>query len=157
MKLKSLLAATATTFAMITPAIADIIISDPYARSSGAMAKSGAAFLMIENTSDQDDQLIGVTSDIAKRTELHTHLENEMGVMSMIHVKDGFVVLAGAKTMLKRGGKHVMFMGLNAAMEHGNELTITLIFRDAGEITVTVPVDLERKQMEMMGEMSHGS
>ncbi|MDG1430736.1 MAG: copper chaperone PCu(A)C [Paracoccaceae bacterium] len=157
MKLKSLFAATVATLVIATPTLAEIIVSDPYARSSGPLAKSGAAFLMIENTSDQDDRLIGVTSDIAKRTELHTHLENEMGVMSMLHAEDGFVVLAGAYTKLNRGGKHVMFMGLNTAMEQGNEFTITLIFRDAGEITVTIPVDLERKPMESMGEMNHGS
>ncbi len=154
MKLKSLIATAVASLVLITPAFADIIVSDPYARSSGPLAKSGAAFLMIKNTGDQDDHLVSVTSDAAKRVELHTHLESEMGVMSMVHVEDGFVILSGAMTMLERGGKHVMFMGLNAPFVHGEEITITLVFRNAGEITVTVPVDLERVAME---SMDHGS
>ena len=157
MTLKTILLAATASLAFATPAFADIIVSDPYARSSGPTAKSGAAFLMIENTGDQDDHLLSASSDAAKRVELHTHLENEMGVMSMIHVEDGFVILSGAKTYLERGGKHVMFMGLNAPFVHGEEITITLVFRDAGEITVTVPIDLERKPMQSMdhGSMDH--
>ena len=156
MKLKSVFAAAAATIALATPAFADIVISDGYARSSGMMAKSGAAFMMIENTGDAADHLISATSEIAKRTELHTHIENDEGIMKMVHVEEGFMVPAGGTIHLKRGGKHVMFMGLLEAMEHGGEVTFTLIFRDAGEITVTVPVDLERKPMGGMGDMNHG-
>lgn len=157
MKLKSFIATMAATLAIASPAFADIIISDPYARSSGPTAKSGAAFLMIQNTGETDDQLVGASSDIAKRVELHTHIENDEGIMRMVHVEEGFTIPAGGMAMLKRGGQHVMFMGLNGAMEHGAEFTVTLIFRDAGEITVTIPVDLERQPMEAMGDMSHGN
>jgi len=157
MKLKSLLAAVAATLTIASPAFADIIVLDPYARSSGPTAKSGAAFLMIQNTGDGDDQLIGVASDIAKRVELHTHLESSEGVMRMMHVAQGFTIPADSMVQLKRGGKHVMFMGLNGAMDHGDTFTVTLIFRDAGEITVTIPVDLERKPMKPMGDLNTGS
>ena len=44
-----------------------IMISDAYARSSGALAKAGAAYMMIMNHSDENDRLIGVQSDIAKK------------------------------------------------------------------------------------------
>ena len=157
MKFSSLIAAAAASMAFAAPTFADIVISDPYARSSGMMAKSGAAFLTIENTGDIDDHLLSVTSDAAKRVELHSHLESEMGVMSMVHVEDGFVILSGAKTFLERGGKHVMFMGLNAPFIDGEEITITFVFRDAGEITVTVPVDQNRKPKTDMSDMDHGS
>ena len=155
MKLKSVLAAAAAALSISTPALADIMVMDGYARSSGPLAKSGAAFMVTHNTGDSDDHLISVTSDAAKRVELHTHLESEMGVMRMLHAEDGFVILSGAKTFLERGGKHVMFMGLNAPFVDGEEITLTLLFRDAGEITVTVPVDLNRMPASEMGEMDH--
>lgn len=154
MKLKSVLAAAAATLTLAAPAFAEIIVEDGYARSSGMMAKSGAAFMIIKNTGTEDDHLISAASDISKRVELHTHIENDEGVMKMVHVEEGFIVPAGGMIHLKRGGKHVMFMGLNDAMEHGGEVTFTLVFRDAGEVTVTVPVDLERKPMG--GMMNHG-
>jgi periplasmic copper chaperone A len=150
MKLKPIFAAAAATLAFSVPAIADIIVSDPYARSSGPTAKSGAAFLVIENTGDTDDHLIAVMSDFAKRTELHTHIESGDGVMSMVHVEEGFAVPAGGMVNLIRGGKHVMMMGLMQPMLQDETFIITLIFRDAGEVTVTVPVDLARKPMASM-------
>ena len=58
--------------------------------------------------------------------------------------------------MLQRGGDHVMLMGLNQSPAQGDEITITLVFETAGEIEVTVPVDLERKPEHGAGH-SHGT
>lgn len=148
---KILLAAVAAcTIAL--PAFADgIMIKDAYARSSGPTAKSGAAFLMIVNDTDQDDRLIGATSDIAKRIETHTHIQGDDGVMMMREVEGGFPIAARSSHMLKRGGDHLMFMGLHRPMEHGDIITVTVTFEKAGDMTVEIPVDLERKPAE--GEM----
>lgn len=131
--------------ALTLPAMAEIKVEDAYARASGKSAKSGAAFMMLTNDSDTADRLIAVKSDAAKRAELHTHKENADGLMQMIHVEEGFAIPAGQTHMLKRGGDHVMLMGLTAPMAHGDTVTVTLIFEQAGEVTIDVPVDLERK------------
>ncbi|WP_293576818.1 copper chaperone PCu(A)C [Phaeobacter sp.] len=146
MMFKNTLAAVAAAFALSSAALAaDITVQDPYARVSSAAAKSGAAFMMIENTSDAADRLIDVRSPAAKLTQLHTHKEGDNGIMQMLHVEEGFTIPAGETHMLKRGGDHVMLMGLTGALAHGDEVELTLVFETAGEITVTVPVDLERK------------
>ncbi|MFV1440882.1 copper chaperone PCu(A)C [Phaeobacter sp. JH18-32] len=150
-----------TTFAASVAAIcfagaafaADITVTDSYARVSSKAAKSGAAFMMIENASDSDDRLIAASSDAAKLVQLHTHKEGENGVMQMLHVEEGFAVAAGATHMLQRGGDHVMLMGLTRPLEHGDTVDLTLVFEKAGEVTVTVPVDLERKADH--GAMKH--
>ncbi|WP_204113739.1 copper chaperone PCu(A)C [Shimia biformata] len=141
----TLAALTAATLAM--PAFADSVISvsDAYARVSTKMSKSGAAFMVIENTGAEDDQLVGVSSDIAARVELHTHKDDGNGNMKMMHVEDGFAIPAGGKHMLKRGGDHVMFMGLKTGLDHGDSVTVTLSFEKAGDVTVEIPVDLDRK------------
>lgn len=136
--------------ALALPASAEIVIKDAYARASNTMA--GAAFMVIENTADSDDRLVSARSDVAKRVELHTHREIGDGVMKMVHVEEGFVIPAGGMHMLARGGDHVMFMGLNAPMEQGDMLTVTLEFESAGEMVVEIPVDLERKP----GHGGHG-
>lgn len=147
---KTILAA-ATACALALPAFADgIMIKDPYSRSAGPNSKTGAAFFGIMNTSEQDDRLIGATSDIAKRVELHTHIETADGVMQMREVEGGFPVKAGGMHMLARGGDHVMFMGLTQPMLQGETVTVTLTFEKAGDITVEIPVDLERKPAEGM-------
>lgn len=142
---RSLIAgALACTLAI--PAFADgLMIKDAYARSSGKSAKAGAAFMQIMNHSDQDDRLVSVASDVAKRVELHTHKDNGEGVMRMIHVEEGFAIPAGGMHALKRGGDHVMFMGLTRPLEQGDTVSVTLTFEKAGEMVVEIPVDLERK------------
>jgi len=140
-----LAAAMLATPLMTHAAMAEIEVHDPYARASTAMSTSGAAFMMILNRGDQDDRLIAVSTDAAQRSELHTHLEDANGVMKMVHVEEGFDLPEGGEIAMIRGGKHVMLLGLTGALEQGDEITITLTFEKAGDIEVTVPVDLERK------------
>jgi copper(I)-binding protein len=130
-------------------ASADIVINDAYARSSGPAAMAGAAFMEIVNTGAEDDRLVAVRSDAAKKVELHTHIAGEDGVMKMRDVEGGFPVPAGGHALLARGGDHVMFMGLNGPFEQGATVPVTLVFEKAGEIAVEIPVDLERQEPAM--------
>jgi copper(I)-binding protein len=154
MSLKSTLIATLTAFTLATPALAEIEIHDPYARSSNAMA--AAAFMVIHNTSDTDDHLLTVTSDAAQRVELHTHIEDENGVMRMIHVEDGFALPAGSDLVLQRGSNHVMFMGLTAPFVQDDAITIILVFEKAGEVTVEIPVKQDGVDQPVMDHGSDG-
>lgn len=148
MILKTTFAALAASLSLAAPLWAgDITVDDPYARVSSKMAQSGAAFMVIKNAAATDDRLIAASSDVAKKVELHTHKENDQGVMKMIHVEEGFVIPAGASHALARGGDHVMFLGLNRTLAHDDVVTVTLSFEKAGDVTVEIPVDLERKAM----------
>lgn len=124
---------------------AKFMIEDAYARASSPAAKAGAAFMQIMNMSGEDDRLIGAQTDASKVTQLHTHKDTGDGVMQMLHVEEGFEIPAGETLMLARGGKHVMLMGLNDPLENGETVSITLTFEKAGDITIDVPVDLDRK------------
>ncbi|WP_299659055.1 copper chaperone PCu(A)C [uncultured Ruegeria sp.] len=147
MTLKSTLVATFVALSLASGALAaDVInVDDAYAQSAGKSAKAGAAFMMIENQGETDDRLIGAASDVADRVELHTHKIDENGVAKMMQVEDGILIPAGETHMLKRGGDHVMFMGLKAPFEQGAMVPVTLIFEQAGEVVVEIPIDLERK------------
>ncbi|UWQ13799.1 copper chaperone PCu(A)C [Aliiroseovarius sp. M344] len=153
--MKTILAATAASLVAL-PALAegDIMINDAYARAAGMNAMAGAAFFEIMNKGEEDDRLIAAKSDVAKLVELHTHKETAEGVMQMMEVKEGFPVAAGGMHMLQRGGDHVMFMGLNQPFEDGSTISVTLVFEKAGEMTVDIPVDLNRNPMG--GGMQHG-
>ncbi|MGL4310432.1 MAG: copper chaperone PCu(A)C [Paracoccaceae bacterium] len=162
MRLNAFVVAAATILA--APAFAQdaITITDAYARSSGAMAKTGAAFMVIENHQAEDDRLLSAASDVAERVELHTHKESVDGVMQMLEVPEGFPVPANGSHALSRGGDHVMFLGLTRKLEQGETVTVTLTFEKAGEITVDVPVDMEggeggAMQHEGHGQMDHGT
>lgn len=117
---------------------AKVMIEAPFARASAGLAKNGAAFLTVKNMTGEADRLIGVRSDVAARTELHTHLKED-GVMKMRRV-EAIEVPADGMAMLAPGGDHVMFMGLKAPLKEGETFPLTLIFEKAGEITATITV-----------------
>ena len=119
-----------------------IKIEGAYARSG---AKTGAAFFTITNNAESDDRLIAASSESAKRVELHTHLEDDNGIVKMRPIEDGIAVQAGGEHALERGGDHVMFMGLDAPFEDGSTISVTLTFEKAGDVTLEIPVDNDRK------------
>jgi copper(I)-binding protein len=137
-------AAALAASVMAAPLFAgDITISDPYARSAGPNAPTGAAFMVIENAAPTPDRLLSATSDVAKRVELHTHIM-EQGIARMRPVENGIEIPASGAHALKRGGDHVMLMGLTTSLDQGATFTLALTFEHAGEISIEVPVDLSR-------------
>lgn len=122
-----------------------IEIHDPYARVSRPGAPTGAAFMVIRNQSTTEDVLLLAKSDVAAMVELHTHIETGDGIMQMVELEDGIAVPAGGEHAMARGGDHVMFMGLNEPLVQGQDVTVTLVFEQAGEVEVTIPVDNERQ------------
>lgn len=138
-------ALTGLAFVAAVPAFAGdtISVSDAYARFMPG-AKAGAAFMVIENTGDEDDRLTAAASDIAAKVELHTHKAGSDGAMQMMHVPEGFAIPAGSSHALERGGDHVMFMGITQRPADGESLSVTLSFEKAGDVVIDIPVDSAR-------------
>jgi copper(I)-binding protein len=145
---------TAALIALPAASLAEIVINDPYARTSRPNAPTGAAFMVIENTGETADRLVSASSDVAARVELHTHEDQGDGVMKMVEIEGGIEIPAGASHAMVRGGDHVMFMGLSQSLEQGVDVTVTLTFEQAGDVVVTIPVDNDRKPAH--GSMKHG-
>jgi len=146
MSFPTFFAAAAAATLLSVPVWADgIMIMDPYARAASPSAKAGAAFMMIHNTSGQDDRLIAASSEVAKRVELHTHIDIGDGVMQMTEIEGGIDLPAGAMHHMVRGADHVMLMGLVGPLEQDAEIEVTLVFEQAGEVVVIIPVDNARK------------
>lgn len=99
---------------------------------------NGAAYMMLSNGLEQDQELIGASSDIADAVEVHlSKVEN--GVMQMAQ-QESVLLPAGALVEFKPGGLHVMFIGLKQDLNVGDEITLTLHFKNHEDITLTVPV-----------------
>jgi len=137
-----------SSFLALSPILSagQIVISDAYARSAGPLAKAGAAYMKIMNHSDESDRLIGVQSDIAKKTELHTHLKDDNGVIRMVRIDEGIEIGSMKEHRLVRGGQHIMFMGLKEAFKTGKIIPVTLFFEIAGEVGVEIVVDQDRNE-----------
>lgn len=158
MSFKFNLFAVVAAVTLAAPAWADqagtaIMVMDPYVRSSTSSSQTGAAFMTLMNKTDHDDRLISAQSDVAERVELHTHIEDANGVMQMREIEGGIELPAGGMHELKRGGDHVMFLGLKDPLHDGDMIPVILTFETAGDVEVEVPVDLKRKPEH--GGMKH--
>jgi len=147
-------AALAALALMASPALAQngIQVEDAYARAS---AQSGAVFMTIVNHIASPDRLLSVRTDAAERAELHTHSEDANGVMRMLEVAEGFAVAGLETRALSRGGDHVMLMGLTRPLDNGDTITLILTFERAGEVTLEVAVDNDRKAPDDAGTVPH--
>lgn len=123
---------------------AAFIVEEPFLRSSLPTSTSAAAFLVLRNQTGQDDRLIAARSDLAGRVELHSHTEDANGVMRMGEIAGGVPLADGEAHAFARGGDHLMFMGLEAPLVQGTLVSVTLVFEQAGDVEIIVPVDLTR-------------
>ena len=137
-KLFAVVATIASLFVVTNAFAADIEVTDGWAKASKGMVRNGAAFFDIVNHGDAD-RVVAAHSDIAERTELHTHIM-ENNVMKMREVQGGVEVPMHGTVHFKPGGYHVMFIGLNEPLEEGQKIDITLDFEKAGEVPVTIDV-----------------
>ena len=122
-------------------------IEAAWARATPGKAKNGGAYVTIVNPGAEADWLLGAKADVAKRVEIHTHL-NENGVMRMREVKS-IDLPVGGKIHMKPGGYHVMFLGLHKPLKKGERFPVTLVFEKAGEVKTHVKV-------RAVGAMGHG-
>ena len=118
-----------------------IKVTDPWAMNATMSQGNGAAFMTIENTSSTEDELIGVSvpSSVAASAQMHdVKMEGEM--MKMQEVQSVSIPANGTREF-KHGSFHIMLMELKAPLEVGSKIEVTLKFKNAGEMTVTYPVE----------------
>ena len=135
---RNLLLTAATSLLLIATAHAEVSVTDPFSRASAPTAKAGAAFLTVKIDAG-NDKLLGGSSPVAEKVELHTHLMED-GIARMRPVDGGIDVAAGSPVELKPGGLHLMLIGLKAPLKQGDSFPLTLNFEKAGAVTVMVPV-----------------
>lgn len=136
--LATLLLATAGTAYAADFKAGDIVVQDPWARASAIAGRNGAAYMMLSNNGNADDQLVSASASIAGKTELHTHIV-EGNVMKMRPVA-GIEVAPGSPTELKPGGLHVMLLDLKQPLKEGENFTLSLTFSKAGKVDVPVKI-----------------
>jgi copper(I)-binding protein len=130
----ALLAAAWLTLAF--PASAQVRIDGAWARPTVPGQQGGGGFLSL--TSSSGDRLIGGSTPLAQRFELHT-MAMKGDVMEMRQI-DAIELPAGKTVELKPGGLHVMFIGLKQPLALGSKVPVTLTFEKAGQVKVEFEV-----------------
>lgn len=120
--------------------IGDLKITMPWTRATPVGSKVGGGFMRIENTGKESDFLIGGSSPIAARFEIH-EMAMDKGMMKMRELPEGLEIAPGKSVELRPGSYHVMFMELKSPMKEGEKVKGTLKFKRAGTIEVEYRVD----------------
>lgn len=121
-------------------AAADINVSAPWSRATVRGASVGVGFLTIANTGKEPDKLLGATSPLAEKVEIH-ETRAEGGIMTMRALPKGIDIKPGATLVLKPGSYHLMLIGLKSVLLPGEIVHLTLSFSKAGPIDVDLPVE----------------
>lgn len=116
-----------------------VAVTEAWARAGTASAPTGAAYVTLKNAGSEADRLLGASSPVAERAELHTH-SMDKGVMVMQAVP-AIEVPAGGSVTLRPGGTHVMLIGMKQALTVGSRFPLTLTFEKAGAVTAEVSVE----------------
>ena len=114
--------------------------------------RSGAGYFTLTNDGPVD-VLMAVTADFP-RVMIHESLMQD-GVMTMQHRMMVEVPERG-EIEFGPGGYHVMFMGLTAPFVQDDVITIILVFENAGEVTVVIPVVQDGIDQPVMDHGSNG-
>ncbi|PCH71840.1 MAG: hypothetical protein COC12_07165 [Rhodobacteraceae bacterium] len=139
--------------------VGTLVLKDPYAFETAKTARAGGAFVRIVNTGSDPDRLLDVRADYPK-VQVHETIEKD-GIARMQPAGE-IDIPAGGMIELKPGGYHIMFMGLKGAQRFsvGETVEATLVFEQAGEVTIDFPVRKRtggKADMGQMGTMEQGN
>jgi copper(I)-binding protein/uncharacterized protein YcnI len=129
----------------------DIEIGAAWARATLPGQKAAGGYLTIANTGGEADRLVGASSPLAGKVEVHT-MEVVKDVMTMRPVEGGLEIPAGGTVELKPGGYHLMFMDVTAPFAEGETVPVTLEFEKAGSTELMLPV----RVVKGSGDHGHG-
>ena len=137
-------AALLAAVAMAAPAAAheektgDVTIVHPWSRPA-PQGQNGVIYLEVRNGGAADDRLIGVSTPLATRVELHRSTMED-GIHRMEKV-ESIVVPAGGAVELAPGGLHVMLIDLKFMLMAEETIPVTFTFERSGDITTGVAVE----------------
>lgn len=115
----------------------------PWARAASSRHQPrdlAAAFVSITNKGPDDDRLVGASSPLAERIDLHG-IKVVGAVIHMRPMANGVVVQAGHTTTLKPRGYHLLVHGVQEPLAKGSMLPLTLTFEKAGAVSVEFVVE----------------
>jgi len=115
-------------------------ISSPWARATPKAASVGGGYMIITNTGSAPDRLIGGSTPISSKFEVH-EMSMDNGVMKMRPVSGGLEIRPGQTVTLAPGGYHVMFVGLKDQLKEGEHFKATLEFAKAGKVDIDFTVE----------------
>lgn len=124
-----------------------LVVTD--ARIGMPTGPNAALYLTVENHSATPDALEGADTTVANSIEIHETIAGDDGTMAMRPVEAPMEVSAEETLVFQPGGFHLMLVDVDR-LDVGEEVEVTLTWKNAGEITfeavVVEPQDVGEDQ-----------
>jgi len=113
---------------------------DVWVRAMPPFQPNSAAYLTLTNNRVTAIAIVGASSNVSEKTELHTTREID-GLMRMEQL-EGLAVAPGERVELAPGGTHLMLLGLAFRPVPGDDITLCLQL--ASDEEVCTPAEVRR-------------
>lgn len=110
-------------------------IDHPWTRATPPAARVGGGYLKLKNESAAPDRILGGSSAVAGKVEIHL-MEMNDGIMKMRPVPGGVEIPAGGTVEFAPGGYHLMLMELKKPIVEGEMIPVTIEFEKAGKVDI---------------------
>lgn len=151
------LALLLAALAPFSAALAEVKVTEGWARATTPGAQVAAAYLTLTNSGDEERKLLKIGSPVTGEITLHRTSITAQGTARMWPL----AVLAvgpGETLRMEPGAVHVMFTRLKTPLVAGQKVPLTMKF-DGGEPEFTVMLDVRPlvPGEAAEGEVAHGS
>jgi len=131
--------------AMFSVQAQNLTATDGFIRESIPGTTISSAYMTLTNTSEKSVTLVGASSKISARIEIHEHSMSN-GMMSMRQL-DSIVINSKEAAILQPSGLHLMIFDIEEPLKHGDLITLTLHFSSQPNVEIQLPVQsIKRKQ-----------
>lgn len=111
-----------------------VAAEDAWIRLPAVAGRPGAAYFEVE-ANGRGDALVGISTPVAKRAELHESMAGDGGMMTMAPLAE-VALKAGEEVAFVPGGRHAMLFDMTPDLQAGSETKVTLTFASGREIVV---------------------
>jgi copper(I)-binding protein len=148
--------ATAASVFSQEASLKDLRVRQAMANPTVPGAQAGGAVVTIENKGAAADRLLGASTPVADRVEIHV-MKMENNIMRMrevgpLELKAGQTVVMGSS---HPEGLHLMLMGLKQPLKDGEKVPMTLEFEKAGKLQFDLSVTSQARGSKSMSGHKH--
>lgn len=123
-----------------------LTVTEGYVRATIPGTNVSSAYMTLTNNNDSVITLIGATSDVSDRIEIHEHVMTD-SMMSMLK-RDQLVIDAQSQVQLQPYGYHLMIFNLATPLVASEKVTITLQFSEGEPQQIELPIQSIKKPPE---------
>lgn len=131
-----------------------VLVSKGHVRATIPGTTVSSAYMLITNKSDKSVTLIGASTDVSDRVEIHEHVMAD-GLMKM-RQSQSLDIPAQDAVKLQPSGYHLMIFDVKSPLKQQTEIELVLHFSNKQDVVVQLPVEsIKRKKAKKESHHHH--